>query len=97
MNLRLPQSSISQGLGGVDREAEGIPSEEALIKRYCEKRGIPTMSDVDYYVAFSFFRLASICQGVYKRSISGNASSEKGKAAGMVADALAAMGVEALG
>lgn len=28
------------GLGGIDREALGIPSEEAIIKHYCQLRGI---------------------------------------------------------
>lgn len=97
MNLRLPQTSLSKGLGGIDRTAEGIPSETMLVERYCAQRGIPNIENLNYYIAFSFFRLASICQGVYKRAISGNASSEQGKSAGMVTDALAAMGVEALG
>ena len=29
---------------------------------------------VSRFLAFSFFRLAAICQGVYKRALDGNAS-----------------------
>jgi aminoglycoside phosphotransferase (APT) family kinase protein len=63
------------GLAGVDFQATGIPSEQAFVERYCElvgRRGVP---DLNYYKAFSLFRLAAIAQGVYKRSIDGNASS----------------------
>lgn len=97
MNLRLPtDAQVSIGLAGIDREANGIPSEQALIDRYCEKRGLPTINNMNFYLAFSFFRLASICQGVYKRAISGNASSERGKFAGAFTDRLAQLGVELL-
>ena len=45
----------------------------------------------DFYVAFSLFRLAAIVQGVYKRGLDGNASSETaakgyGDRAGVMAD-----------
>jgi len=54
----------------------GIPSEEAFVKQYCERlnRGYP-IAKWHFYVAFSAFRLAGITQGVYKRSLQGNASS----------------------
>lgn len=63
------------GLGGVDFEATGIPSEAAFVARYCELTGRDGVPDLNYYKAFSLFRLAAIAQGVYKRSIDGNASS----------------------
>ena len=97
MNLRLPQTSLAKGLGDIDLAAEAIPTEEELVARYCKQRGIDSIPHLNFYIAFSFFRLASICQGVYKRAISGNASSEQGKTAGEVTNALAAMGVQALG
>ena len=64
------------GLLGVDFEATGIPSEEAFVNRYCELTGRDGVPDLGYYKAFSLFRLAAIAQGVYKRSLQGNASSE---------------------
>ena len=52
-----------------------IPDEDALVARSCELVGRDGVPDLNYYKAFSLFRLAAIAQGVYKRSIDGNASS----------------------
>ena len=46
-------------------------------------------------LAFSFFRLAAICQGVYKRALDGNASNpEKAQAYGEEVTLLAGLAVE---
>ncbi len=63
------------GLAGVDFEATGIPDEASFVARYCELTGREGVPDLGYYKAFSLFRLSAILQGVYKRSIDGNASS----------------------
>ncbi len=63
------------GLAGTDFDKTGIPSEEAFVARYCELVGREGVPDLGYYKACSLFRLAAIAQGVYKRSIDGNASS----------------------
>ncbi len=63
------------GLAGVDFDATGIPTEAAFVERYCELVGRDSVPDLSYYKAFSLFRLAAIAQGVYKRSLDGNASS----------------------
>ena len=63
------------GLAGVDFDKAGIPTEEAFVARYCERVGRDGVPDLHYYKAFSLFRLAAIAQGVYKRSLDGNASS----------------------
>ncbi|MBW2626374.1 MAG: phosphotransferase [Deltaproteobacteria bacterium] len=63
------------GLAGVDFQATGIPTEDAFVARYCELVGRDGVPDLSYYKAFSLFRLAAIAQGVYKRSLDGNASS----------------------
>lgn len=68
----------SQGtLSGLDYDTLGIPSENAYIADYCKRTGRDGISDMPFYVAFSVFRLASIVQGVYKRGLDGNASSDK--------------------
>jgi aminoglycoside phosphotransferase (APT) family kinase protein len=58
----------------------GIPSEEEYVAHYCEisgrKKGIENWN---FYLAFSFFRYASIIQGVYKRGLQGNASSQSAR------------------
>jgi len=63
------------GLAGVDFAATGIPDETELVAQYCELTGRNGVPDLSYYKAFSLFRFAAIAQGVYKRSIDGNASS----------------------
>ncbi len=80
MQWRLPHQSGFRGLGGIDRAALGLPSEEAYVAAYCRRRGIDSIGNWNFYLAFSFFRLAAICQGVYKRALDGNASNpEKAK------------------
>ena len=74
MQWRLPHASGFRGLGGVDRAALGLPSEEDYIAAYCRRRGLGGIGNWTFFLAFSFFRLAAICQGVYKRALDGNAS-----------------------
>ncbi|MER9164763.1 phosphotransferase family protein [Mesorhizobium sp. M0715] len=74
MQWRLPHSSGFRGLGGVDRSAIGLPSEEDYVASYCRRRGLTSIGNWTFFLAFSFFRLAAICQGVFKRALDGNAS-----------------------
>jgi aminoglycoside phosphotransferase (APT) family kinase protein len=74
MQWRLPHSSGFRGLGGVDRAALGLPSEEDYVASYCRRRGLTGIGNWTFFLAFSFFRLAAICQGVFKRALDGNAS-----------------------
>ncbi|SDA71562.1 phosphotransferase [Mesorhizobium qingshengii] len=83
MQWRLPHASGFRGLGGVERSALGLPSEEAYVAAYCRRRGLDGIGNWTFFLAFSFFRLAAICQGVYKRALDGNASNpEKAKTYG---------------
>lgn len=74
MQWRLPHQSGFRGLGGIDREGLGLPTESAYVAAYCRRRGIDGIGNWPFFLAFSFFRLAAICQGVYKRALDGNAS-----------------------
>jgi len=74
MQWRLPHSSGFRGLGGIDRAALGLPSEEDYVAAYCRRRGLSGIGGWTFFLAFSFFRLAAICQGVYRRALDGNAS-----------------------
>lgn len=56
-----------QGLGGHDLAALGIPARDAYAARYLAARGLPTQVD-PYYIAFAFFRLAVIFEGVAARA-----------------------------
>jgi len=64
------------GLVDIDHAALGIPTEAEHVRRYCERTGRGAIEKWPFYVSFSLFRLASISQGVYKRGLDGNASSE---------------------
>jgi aminoglycoside phosphotransferase (APT) family kinase protein len=94
MQWRIGSNSVISGLGGIDRISLGIPSEEEYIARYCERRGIGGIGNWDFYLAFSFFRLAAILQGVLKRALQGNASSDKAVAYGKLAPVCADMAVK---
>jgi aminoglycoside phosphotransferase (APT) family kinase protein len=58
----------------VDRAALGLWSDAEFIARYCERRGIAPIEGFHFYLAFSYFRMAAILQGVKKRALDGNAS-----------------------
>ena len=96
MGMRLPSGNgpgASSGLLGVDIQALGIPSEQDYIASYCQRMGIEKLENWNFYLAFSFFRLAAIAQGVAKRAADGNASS---KAAGGVAAMVQPLAANAL-
>ncbi|GGF00239.1 phosphotransferase family protein [Stappia taiwanensis] len=74
MQWRLPNDGVFKGLGGVDREALGIPDEAAYLAAYCRRRGLARIEGWTFHLAFSFFRLAAILQGIYRRYLDGNAA-----------------------
>jgi aminoglycoside phosphotransferase (APT) family kinase protein len=74
MQWRLPTAGTSRGLAGIDRAAQGLPTEEDYLADYCRRMGLSGVPDWTFLIAFSFFRVAAIVQGVYKRSLDGNAS-----------------------
>lgn len=95
MSLRLPRNPVLSGLAGIDRAAAGIPSEAQLIARYAELRGLDQVPHWSFSLAFNFFRLAAIAQGVARRAELGNASNPKAAAVGQMVGLLARAGLEA--
>ena len=96
MALRLPRNPALPGLAGLDRTELGIPDEAAMLARYSELSGRAIPDDWPFVLAFSFFRLAAIAQGVAKRAQQGNASSEKAVQAGQMTELLAQTGLQTL-
>ena len=96
MALRLPRNPALPGLGGMDRAALGIPDEAALLARYSALSGRPIPADWPFVLAFSFFRMAAIAQGVAKRAQQGNASSAQATQAGQMTAMLAEAGLATL-
>jgi aminoglycoside phosphotransferase (APT) family kinase protein len=69
-------SYISAGLSRPDLADFGIPSEREFIADYCGYAGRGAIEGWDFYVIYNLFRSAAIIQGVYKRGLDGNASSD---------------------
>ena len=83
-------NSPTQGtLMNLDYAAVGIPSEAQYVAAYCRRTGRAGVEHWEFYVAFALFRLASIAQGVYRRGLDGNASSEQAGMYGAVCAFLA--------
>jgi len=97
MALRLPRNPALPGLGGLDRVELGIPDENTMLRRYSELTGRPIPDDWPFVLAFSFFRLAAIAQGVARRAQQGNASSDQARQAGQMTALLAQSGLDSLG
>ena len=59
------------------KPAGPLLTEQQYLESYCKRLEIPAppASAWRFYLAVSLFRLASICQGVYRRGLLGNASS----------------------
>lgn len=74
MMYRMPPDIVA-GLGGADPVILGLPTENEYIADYCRRTGRENISDWDFYMAFSFFRLAAIFHGIKGRLLRGSASS----------------------
>ncbi len=85
-----------RGIGGLDIDSLGIPSERDYVRRYCERTGRAdpdaVMADWNFYLAYNLFRIAGILQGIAKRVVDGTAASAQARQAGAGARPLAEMG-----
>ena len=79
----------SEGYAGMDLKTFGIPTEQEYLAAYARRTERQEIPNWNFFVAFSLFRLAAIVQGVYKRGLDGNASSETAKQYGNRARVLA--------
>ena len=82
----MPQSPSGVGFGslaGVDLCALGIPSRAAEVEAYRTRTGLDARPHLATYLAYNFFRLAAILQGIAGRVRDGTAANEN--AAGMAA------------
>lgn len=96
MQWQRPPGAEGRGLAGVDRASLGLPEDKAFIDAYCARMGLSGIPDFGFYLAFAFFRMGAILQGVKKRALDGNASNpELGLRLGASVPDYAAGGLEA--
>lgn len=96
MQWAMPPGNEGRGLAGVDRAAEGLMSDQDFIAAYCTRRGLPGIERFGFYLAFAFFRMGCILQGVLKRAVDGNASNpERARKLGTFVPIFAQSGLDA--
>jgi aminoglycoside phosphotransferase (APT) family kinase protein len=74
MMYRMPPDIVA-GFGGTDPEPLGIPTEAEYVDLYCRHTGRTGLPDWEFYIAFSFFRLAAIFHGIKGRVLRNTANS----------------------
>ena len=97
MAWQLPRDAGMSGMAGLDRSALAIPEDNAYIAEYCERTGRDEIRHWNFYMAFCFFRLAAIVQGVKKRALDGTASSAEAESRGDLVNPLAELGISYTG
>jgi aminoglycoside phosphotransferase (APT) family kinase protein len=97
MQWRLPNANDFRGLAGLDRQALGLPAEDEYVANYCRRMGLKEVPHWTFLIAFSFFRIAAIAQGVYKRALDGNASNPvRGQKMGAAVPLMAGLAMETI-
>lgn len=97
MQWQMPAGPEGRGLAGIDRAALGLPTDAEFIAAYCKRRGLDKIDNFGFYLAFCFFRMAAIIQGVLKRALDGNASNpERAMKVGQYVPVFAQNGLDAL-
>jgi aminoglycoside phosphotransferase (APT) family kinase protein len=96
MVYRMPPG-FSTGLAGLDLSALNIPSEADYVAAYCRRTGREGIDRLNFYLAFSLFRLAAIIHGIKGRLIRGTASSPQAAEAAAQLDDIAALALAQIG
>lgn len=93
MVYRMPPG-FSTGLAGLGLPALGVPSEDDYVAAYCRRTGRDGIEHLDFYVAFSLFRLAAIIHGIKGRLVRGTASSPQAAAVVEQLDRIASLALD---
>jgi len=92
MSWRL-SPELFRGLASVDFKATGIPDEEAYLAAYLKRTGLPRPDCWEFYLVLSMFRIASIMQGIARRSLDGTAANSDAAEVGAKAQPIAEIAV----
>ena len=92
MAWQFPREGGIAGLAGLDRTELGLPSDDDYIAAYCQRTGRSGIDNWPFYMAFCFFRIAAILQGIKKRAQIGTASSAEADSRAIMVGPLAALG-----
>jgi aminoglycoside phosphotransferase (APT) family kinase protein len=93
MQWDMPPSETGAGVGtlaGHDLGALGIPTRAAYVDAYVARTGLDPRPQLPVYLAYNFFRLAAILQGIVGRVRDGTATSENAAAMAPLVRPLAA-------
>lgn len=75
-------------IGGTE-VPEGFPSVPDYAQTYADRTGRERIEHLEFYIAFSMFRMAAIVQGIVMRAKQGNASSDNAADVGRLAKGIA--------
>lgn len=92
MQWDMPPSDTGAGVGtllGLDLASLGIPTRSAYVDRYVERTGLDPRPHLPVYLAYNFFRLAAILQGIIGRVRDGTATNENAAAMALMVRPLA--------
>src|SRR5262245_52020248 len=93
MYYRIPvRDDGTGGMQGLDLATLGIPGETEFVAAYCRHAGRTAIRDWSFFLAFAYFRMAAITQGVYARGLQGNAADPRALGYGQLAKGFAATG-----
>lgn len=93
MQWNMPPSESGAGVGtlvGHDLPRLGVPSREAYVEAYVARTSLDPRPHLPVYLAYNFFRLAAIFQGIVGRVRAGTATSENAAAMAPLVRPLAA-------
>jgi acyl-CoA dehydrogenase len=75
MGWHIPPA-LWRGIGGLDLQALGIPSEAEYVSQYVQTTGLKAVEEHwDFYLAYNFFKIAAILYGIGERARQGTAAS----------------------
>ena len=97
MQWSMPTGLEGRGLQDINRKELGLMEDKEFIQSYCQSVGLSGIDKFEFYMAFAFFRMAAILQGVKKRGLEGNASNpEKAMRLGNLVKLFSEKGIDVL-